>query len=187
MTLLDEKALGELINSYYHEKGHRLFRMERLSRYDVPNQTAELDRWRNGAIEPNWETKQPWLDVLADESKRGLISQRVRLFSARLSDDELRACHWGYYYNSRYEDIRVLHDGEHDIPPDLISQDYWIMAESVVVAMHYDPAGRFFGAEVLPDKQLATYQRDRDRAWAVAESFPRWWGRHSELHRIATT
>jgi hypothetical protein len=93
-TLLDERELGTFIDTHYKAAGDRLFRMERLPRYDVPHQFAELERWLAGEVEPNWETKQPWLDTLAAEQRRGLVSQRVRVFGAQLSADELRACHW---------------------------------------------------------------------------------------------
>jgi hypothetical protein len=182
-ALLDERELGEFIDAHYKAAGDRLFRMERLPRYDVPHQTAELQRWLAGETEPNWETKQPWLDTLADERRRGLVSQRVRVFGAQLSSDELRSCHWGYALNGRYEDIRVLHAGEHAIPPDLMTIDYWIVAETYAVPMHYDPHGRFLGAEVAPADRLADFVRDRDRAWAAAEPFDTWWARHRELHR----
>jgi hypothetical protein len=182
-VLLQERELGEFINAHYRVSGDRLFRMERLPRYDVPHQTAELQRWLAGEVEPNWETKQPWLDTLADEQRRGLVSQRVRVFGAHLSADELRACHWGYALNGRYEDIRVLHEGEHDIPPGLLAVDYWIIGDTYAVPMHYDPRGRFIGAEIAAADRLAAFMQDRDRAWSAAEPFRTWWSRHHELHR----
>jgi len=181
--MLDEDALGEFIDAHFRESGDRLFRMERLPLYHVPAQAAELERWRAGATEPNWEQKQGWLDTLAEEQRRGLISQRVRRFGRKLTEDELMSCHWGYAYNGRYEDIRVLHTGEHDIPAGLIELDYWIVADTHVVPMIYDADGRFVGAEVLPADQVAEFIRDRDRAWATAEPFGPWWARHTELHR----
>jgi hypothetical protein len=57
--LLDVSELGELIDAHYKEAGDRLFRMEQLPRHNVPHQTAELERWLAGEVEPNWETKQP--------------------------------------------------------------------------------------------------------------------------------
>lgn len=184
MTALDETALGAFIDTHYAAPGDQLFRMERLPTYGVPHQSAELERWRRGATEPDWSRKQPWLDRLADEARRGLVSQRVRVFGAELSDDELRACHWGYALNSRHEDIRVLHHGEHDVP-DLLALDYWIVADRFAVPMHYDGDGRFLGAEVAGPDRLDVFRADRDRAWAVAEPFPAWWSRHTELHRAA--
>lgn len=183
MTLLGEQGLGAFIDSHYRHAGDRLFRMERLPPYDVPHQAAELQRWRAGATEPDWATKQPWLDALADEQRRGLVSQRVRRFGRELSEDEVRACHWGYAYNGRYEDIRVLHEGEHDVPAGLIELDYWIVADRYAVAMQYDAGGRFTGAQALEPDRLAEFLGDRDRAWTAAEPFAAWWARQTELHR----
>jgi hypothetical protein len=184
--MLDEQGLGDFIGAHYRAEGDRLFRMELLPLYNVPHQAAELERWRAGATEPDWKTKQPWLDVLADEHERGLISRRVRRLSRVLTDDELMACHFGYAYNSRYEDIRVLHEGEHPMP-ELLGHDYWLIeprgGDRQVVKMHYDDDGRFVGAEVLSPDQHAAYIQERDRTWAVAEAFPAWWDRHRELHR----
>jgi hypothetical protein len=183
MTALDEAALGAFVDAQHTAAGDHLFRMERLPRYAVPHQSAELARWRRGETEPDRATKQPWLETLADEAGRGLISRRVRVFGVTLSDDELRACHWGYALNSRHEDIRVLRRGEHDLPEDLIELDYWIVVDRHVLPMHYDEDGRFLGAEVAAPGRLAEFRRDRERAWAVAEPFPQWWSRHPELHR----
>lgn len=183
MNPLDEADLGAFIDAHYTEPGDHLLRMEQLSRYDVPHQSAELERWRSGAAEPDWETKQPWLDTLADESRRGLISQRVRVLGHELTDDEIMSCHWGYALNGRYEDIRVLRCGEHDLPHGLVEQDYWIVVDRHVLPMHYDAQGRFLRAEVAAPDRVAGFRRDRDRAWAAAEPFPQWWARHPELHR----
>jgi hypothetical protein len=181
MTYLGENALGEFIDGYYTSAGDELFRMEQLPFYDVPHQAAELAAWKSGG-EPDWAGKQPWLDALAAERRQGLVSRRVRVLSAELTDDEQRACHWGYPYTGKYEDIRVLRHGEHAMP-ELLGQDYWIIANTHVVAMHYSRSGGFVCAEVLPGDDLARYQRDQRRAWAAAEPFMSWWNRHTELHR----
>jgi hypothetical protein len=182
MTILDENGLGDFIDAHYNAPGDRLFRMEQLPYYDVPHQAAELAAWRSGG-EPDWSVKQPWLNTLAEERRRGLISERVRVLSARLTDDELRACNWGYPYTGRYEDIRVLRHGEHPIPGALLAQDYWIIADTHVALMHYDSSGRFGCAEILAPAELARYRDDRDAAWTAGEPFGSWWRRHGELHR----
>jgi hypothetical protein len=181
MTFLDEEGLGEFIDSHYRAAGDQLFRMEQLPHYDVPQQAAELAAWRAGG-EPDWAQRQPWLDVLANEHRQGLISRRVRVLSAELTDDEQRACNWGYPYTGRYEEVRVLHRGEHPIPA-LLGKDYWIIADAHVVQMHYSPQGAFECAEVLSHEDLSRYRRDQRLAWRSAEPFTTWWHRHSELHR----
>ena len=65
----------------------------------------------------------------------------------------------------------------------LLTIDYWIVADTYAVPMHYDPHGRFLGAEIAPADQLADFAADPDRAWAAAEPFGTWWARHPEMHR----
>lgn len=180
--LLDERELGEFIDAHYKAAGDHLFRMERLPRYDVPHQTAELQRWLAGETEPNWETKQPSRHPRRRAATRPRVPARphVRRPALRRRAASLPL---GYALNGRYEDIRVLHEGEHDIPPGLMPIDYWIVADTYAVPMHYDPHGRFLGAEVAPPDRLAEFMRDRDLALASAEPFDTWWSRHPELHR----
>lgn len=185
MSLLDEKGLGAFIDAHYRGRGDRLFRMERLPQYAVAQQSAELQAWRDGG-ELDMAAKQPWLDVLASEVARGMLTRRVRILSACLTDDERHACHWGYPYVGRFEEVRVLRRGEHPVP-DVLDHDYWVIepadGDLRVVRMDYSPTGRFLGAVVLPESEHGPYLSEQQLAWAIAEPFTTWWGRHGELHR----
>lgn len=185
MSLLDEEGLGAFIDAHNCGRGDRLFRMERLPLYAVAQQSAELQAWRDGG-EPDMAAKQPWLDVLAGEVERGMLTQRVRILSADLTDDEQRACHWGYPHVGRFEQVRVLHRGEHPTP-DVLDHDYWIIHPAAgdvqVVRMDYNTAGEFVGALVVPLTEHGAYVHEQQLAWAMAEPFAAWWGRHGELHR----
>jgi hypothetical protein len=180
--LLDVDGLGALIDDNYREPGDTLFRYEGLPAYSVASDGEDWRRWLAGASEPTWSHKQPNLDALREDREAGLIQRRVRRFSAELTDYELYACQFGYAYNSQFEDIRVLREGEHDIP-DLLGLDYWLVSDRLVVPMLYDGAGRFVGAGVLTPDHLEAYQHDRERAWQAAEPWDSWWSRHPELHR----
>lgn len=183
--LLDEGAMGTLIDAHYRGQGDRLIRMERLPLYTVPQQAAQLQAWREGD-QPDMIALQAWLDVLADEVRHGMHTQRVRILSADLSDDELRACHWGYPYVGRFEEIRVLHRGEHPVP-DILDHDYWVVrpadGDQIVIRMYYDGDGRFVGAAEVPADQHEPYDRELRLDWAIGEPFDTWWARHGELHR----
>lgn len=180
---MDAEALGRLIDEGYNQPGDRLFRMEVLPEYDVASDGEDFARWLEGATEPTWTRKQPWLDTLRSERDNGQISMRVRILSDQVTDYERYACDFGYRYNGEYEDIRVLHRGEHEIPAGLIQRDFWIIRDSIVVTMCYDGHGRFDGAEVADPGELADHLRTRDQAWAAAEPFATWWARHPEVHR----
>jgi hypothetical protein len=180
VTLLDAAQLGEHLNRFRR----RLFRMETLPAYIVDSDGGDFDRWLAGEPDPTWERKQRWLDVLRAEHAAGKVSGRVRILSEHLTDYERYACEWGYALNSTAgEDIRVLHRGEHHIPPGVIERDFWVVDDDQAVLMHYDEFGRFEGAEVLPAVGLEVWHDARDAAWAAAEPFGQWWARHPELHR----
>lgn len=117
---MDAEALGHFIDEHYNRSGDRLFRMEVLPEYEVTSDGEDFRRWLEGATEPTWTRKQPWLDTLRKERENGQISTRVRILSNQVTDYERYACGFGYRYNGEYEDIRVLHRGEHEIPADLI-------------------------------------------------------------------
>lgn len=181
---LDEQGLGDYIDARYQQRGDHLFRMERLPVYE--GNAPQTARWLTGAAEPDWATKQGWLDVLADDKRRGLVSRRVRILSEALTDDERAACAFGYAYNGRHEDIRVLHRGEHPVP-DLLDHDYWIITPThgrvSVLAMHYSPDGRFTGATEVPPTQHGPYIEEARLSWAIGEPFHQWWDRHGDLHQ----
>ncbi len=183
--MMDAEALGRFIGAHYHQPGDRLFRLEVLPEYDVTSDDDDFQRWLDGASEPTWSRKQPWLDMLRQERDNGQISRRVRLLSEQLTDYERYACDFGYRYNGEYEDIRILHRSEHEIPPGLIARDFWIIGDSAVVRMHYGERGCFEGADVADSAELADYLHTRDIAWPAAEPFTQWWDRHPELHRKA--
>lgn len=180
--LLDMAGLEAIIDAHFYRPGDQLFRMEQLPRYDVSSDGDDWDRWQAGATEPTWTRKNEWLDVIRKERENGQDSRRVRRFGATLTDYELYQCHMGYLHNAEHEDIRVLRDGEHDVP-ELLEMDYWIVNDQLVVPMLYDGHGRYVGAGVLSPDRLEEYQHDRDLAWERSEPFHTWWERHPELHR----
>lgn len=187
--MLDLVGLGEFMEAHYQRSGDVAFRMERLPMYSVESDGDDYARWKAGATEPTWSRKQPVLDQLASDQAEGLLLQRVRVFARpRLTDYELYECHFGYAYNALYEDIRVIHAGEHTLPAEAIERDYWLVipfrGRGFVLPMRYDEEGRFVGADVIGDPaEVDRYMVDRARALAVAEPFTSWWARHGELHR----
>lgn len=184
MVLLTEAQLEERIDARYQRRGDVLCHMERRPHYDVPSQNRDRDNWLAGR--PDTTELKKWAQVLADDQRRGLVSRRARVLSAELTDDEAMSCDIALPVISPYEEVRVLHRGEHPVP-DLVPDDYWVMRPATggiyVIRNVYDDGGAFLGAEEVPASEHARYLRDWDLSWVIGEDYPTWWGRRTDLHR----
>lgn len=185
--LMDLPTLGLFMEDHLHRGGDSVFRMECQDSAGVED--VNWDRWRDGAMEPDWRTKQEWINELRADRAAGIGHSRVRILPRDLTEYALYECAWGYALNagddpdSPVEDIRILREGEHDIPAGLLRSEYWLVNEEIAVPVFYDGRGRFMGAGWLGAERSADFLADRDAAWAVAEPFTSWWARHPELHR----
>ena len=177
--MLDERALGELLDQTEHD----LFRLETLDRYEVRTDGSDFDRYLRGEPGPNMARKQPWMDRLAADAARGLRNYRVHVLRSPLTPYLRYECEWGYAYNATVgEDIRILDLAERPTPPALVAEDFWLMDNAAVVRMYYRDA-RFIGAEVLPDALLPRYRAARDAACQGAVPFEAWWAAHPQYWR----
>jgi hypothetical protein len=181
---VDAEELGRCIDAQFNSPGHRLFRMEVLPEYAVESDGEDFQRWLDGAPEPTWTRKRPWLETLRRERANRQITKRVRILSEHVTAYERYECEFGYAYNMQAgEEIRVLRRGEHAMPDHLIERDFWLVNDNMLIVMFYDSVGSFAGAEVSDPGDLTSHRRARDCAWEAAEPFDSWWARHSELHR----
>lgn len=182
-ALMDAQALGEAIDAgtFGVGDGADIFRMELLPAYEVPTDGSDYQRYLDGATAPTPEIIRSGVERFTRRAEVGITSRRVRILSAQITDYERYSCEFGYAYLHPHEDIRILHRGEHDVPP-LLEHDYWLLNRNRVLRMHYDDTGGFVGAEDAP-KLLRQVRREADRTWAAAEPFDSWWSRHTELRR----
>jgi len=180
--MLDAPQLGEFIRSRFTRLA---FRLETLDAYDVGSDGGDVARYLRGEPEPDPERKGAWLARLRDERAAGKFRQRVHVLRSPLCDYLRYECEWGYVPNvAAGEDVRILDLAERPQPVGLdIDHDFWLLDDQVVVRMHYDPAGRFTGAEILTETELPPYRTARDAALSAAEPFTSYWQRHTEYHR----
>lgn len=184
MALLDQVGLGARLD----RARRSLFRMETLPAYAVTSDGDDFHRWQAGEREPSMDRIQPWLDKLRAERDAGKVRSRVRLLSAELTPYEVYSIQWGYSLTSPAgEDIRVLRAGEHDLPINLVAQDFWVVEGLEVLVMRYDTGGGFLGAEPVTDiRAERKFRRAAAVAWDAAEPFDQWRARHPELHGAVT-
>lgn len=159
------------------------FRLELLDRYDVESDGEDLQRFIAGADAPTPGRKDPWLARLRREAQAGIHNHRVHVLVRPLNDYLRYECEWGYELNSQAgEDIRILDTTDDPGPPGLDDHDFWLIDDEHAIRMFYDEAGRYVGAQPVPEL-LGAYRRSRDLAVAAAEPFRSWWDRHQEEHR----
>lgn len=182
--LLTEAELGDVIDAHYSGPADALFHREGLPWYDVESQNADRAAWQAGRFDPARVTA--WAARLADERARGLVSQRLRILSADLTDDERMSVYAALPVIAEQEEVRVLHRGEHTIP-DLVGHDYWIVrpanGAAVVIAMHYSDSGAFLGAEVVPPHRHGLYLREQELIWKAAVPYAEWLAAHPDFDR----
>lgn len=182
MTLLDLSQLKQTLETASRD----LFRWETLPAYEVASDGTDYGRYLDGADAPTPERKQPWLDTLRAEAESGRTRRRVRIIHDPITDYERYSCEWGYSLNSQAgELIRVIDLARASLPSELtrIPRDFWLVDGHEVVAMHYDPDGRFHGGELLDPREAAEYVVAAEVAWELGEDFTTWWNQHPKHHR----
>jgi hypothetical protein len=150
------------------------FRLEALPVYDVEYEREEFEAWRRG--EPPSERSirtEPWLARIALTTlTAGKRWTRVHVVDEPLSD-YLRYELASYAENQAAgEEIRIARRADDarlsELPP-----DFWLFDAGTpagcALAMKYDAAGRWLGAELVTDPgRLDEYQQIRDLVWTLA-------------------
>jgi hypothetical protein len=175
--MLTAAELGDYIDSRLTRSA---FRLETLDNYDVGSDGEDFARYLRGEPGPTPERKRPWLDRLRREKQAGILNHRVHVLTTPLTDYLRYECEWGYQPNAEFEDICILDLTERPRPEGLVEHDFWLIDDRDGIRMHYDPVGRFLGAEPVETDQVRLYQRCRDVAATAAEPFGTWWARHPE-------
>lgn len=179
--MLTEAEIGAVIDQHFTRT---LFRLETLPVYLVDSDGEDYRRYVAGLPGPTMSRKGPWLEVLRSERERGLYQHRVHVWTPPLTDYLRYEAEWGYAYNAEAgEDIRILDTSEQRKPAAVLDEDFWLIDDSLVVRMHYDPQGRLLGGSIAPAEDLPKYQAARDAAWSAAAPFTEWWSRHPECRR----
>jgi len=164
-----------------------LFRIETLPSYDAAGTSGDFRRWLDGAAEPTWEIRRPWLDTITRWVNSGRSRRRVRVIHDPPSDYERYACDWGYTNNvSAGELVRVIDLAATQLPKELTlaASDWYLIDDRDAILMHYDTDHRFAGAQRVDVSRVGIYSNAARTAWEAAEEFTPWWERFSACHLI---
>ncbi|MFI1951241.1 DUF6879 family protein [Streptomyces xinghaiensis] len=158
---------GDEFGRLFQEFRQTAFRLETLSVYDVEDEREEFAAFLAGEpMPPEW-SDNPWVRSITDLGKS---VSRVHVLRSPLTD-YLRYELAAYPGNiTAGEEIGIIDLAQRTVDG-LPDHDFWLFDDARVYRMHYTPAGRFVGAELLPAHRLSEYRRYRDIARAHAVAF----------------
>ena len=160
------------------------FRLETLSEYSVPHEADVVRRYLAGAPHEETEFARAWSDYVAGMVAKGVTYHRVHVVHSPLSPYERYECEWGYSrYIQRGERAYILDTAEVARPPEVPDYDFWLLDDTHVIRMHYDAAGGFLGAELLPPATTDAHRQARDAALDRGVRFETYWRDHPEYWR----
>jgi hypothetical protein len=130
------------------------FRLETLDRYAVPVEEEPVRRFLAGEpVDTGWLT--PWLTLVQRAKADGKHSQRVRVVSEPLTDNDYLRYEFAYYPHTvaAGEDIWVLPRTQAEVL-DLPDRDFWLFDSRFAALMRFDDEGHLHGVELTDEPQV---------------------------------
>lgn len=171
---LDNDAWRTFFNSYRREA----FRLETLPEYNVSSERAEYDHFvATGTLDiPDDDS---WLTRVRHFSRTGRWIGRVHVICRPLTD-YLRYEFAVYRHTvAAGEDVRIL-DLTNQPNPGLPAEDFWLLDDTAVVRMDYDPDGTQLRRELLEDVDPAPYVVWKRLALDHAQPFMKYCAKRQE-------
>lgn len=180
MATLDYGELEALFDNF----ARRIVRLENLDTYTTEHEAKRLARYLAGQDdEPPAESV--WNNQMAAHVAVGRQWAKVHVLRDPTAPYFRYAAEWSWPNSSRYgQDVRILDLVGEPQPADVPDADYWVIDDTVVL-MHYDPAGVWQHAELLPPVQAPPYLTGIAVALERSITFQTWWDAHPEHHRKA--
>jgi hypothetical protein len=148
----------------FDEFAHTAFRLEVRDRYDVPSDTATLERFAAGR--PVQLVPRPWLDRVRRATRSGRTIRRVRIVTTPLNDYCRLGVASAAASNAAGEDIRYLDREEARSIGLPDHQDWWLFDSHRLLRLHFDDQDRALGGELVIDPiAVVDANRWRDLAW----------------------
>jgi hypothetical protein len=145
---------------YFSNFKKSAFRLELLSRYNVPDETEDYKKFLAGQSEPPDDYLKDWRSVITSAKASGKEFRRVRVVDGSLSNYLKFEIAWAYRGNIvAGEDIRFIIRTEiqpfnTSVP---ILKDYWLFDDAECFLMDYDYCGTFLGISRVPTEIVQHY------------------------------
>lgn len=145
------------------------FRMEMLPQYLVDHLNPNFKAFLAGdPIPPPNPAGTRWSDMIREHVAAGRIMARVHILPDKLTPYLKYEIEWGYTKNAvAGDDIRIMLPDRCDQElRRVLTQDFWIFDDELVVLVDYDPQGRFKGLRQIGNgESIAIYQDAKRLSW----------------------
>lgn len=136
------------------------FRLERLPRYNMPEEAEMLAAFKRGE-KVQLPENHPWPPLVKRQCSAGKVMQRARVVSRPPTEYERFELSLYPHSIEAGEQICVYERGS---IPEIFryEADFWLFDNHTVYILNYDAEGHFLGTE--PAYDMVTYRRIRDLA-----------------------
>ncbi|MER7988567.1 DUF6879 family protein [Streptomyces noursei] len=152
---------GEQWAARFEEFQREAWRLETLPQYLMPQESEELQEFRDGTRIDPATVHNEYTDRLRRQATQGRLQGRVHIVTRPLAEYLRFEFAWYYAPHSLAgERIRILDVTDRPNPLDGV-QDFWMFDHSEVVLMNYEPDGRQINREVFEGDpaKFIEYQR----------------------------
>jgi hypothetical protein len=175
---------GEEFDARFRQFRSSVFRLETLQVYRGSGEEDAISAFQAGLAEPPDDPEQAdWEEMIRANLRAGRVMQRVHVVVEPLSPYMRFELTWAYAPNAAAgEDIRIIVVRDHEWPPELPRQDFWLFDDVELFAAHYADDGMWLGVEPVADPtRLETARRWRDVALRLARPWREYMAERPEL------
>jgi uncharacterized protein DUF6879 len=172
------------LEAAFDEFTSRVVRLENLDTYTTPHEAERLAGYLAG-LDNQPPSESSWNLQMAAQVQAGRQWAKVHVLRDPTAPYFRYAAEWSWPNSSRYgQDVRILDLTGQEQPGDIPDADFWVIDDTVVL-MHYDDAGVWQHAELVPSADRLRYLNGIEVALELSVPFDRWWQAHPEHHRAS--
>jgi hypothetical protein len=151
ITSLESSEFTGLFTSYKKYA----FRLETLQEYAVSYEDRPFRDFLAGHQRYTDPDHLPWVEMIADNEKKGLRMSRVHVVEEPLTNYLKFEILWPYKDNvDAGDDIRILPVAKGEWPKGLPHEDFWLFDDNLVAKMKYDEEYGFVEALLTDEKNI---------------------------------
>jgi len=152
-----ESIPSEKFDELLRGANRRIFRMESLPEYNVPDDRVICDQFLRGVPLPPLDSPEikEWDEMIRNYRKRGISFDRLRLMPETITPYLRYEIDWVYSYTAGAGEETRFWPIKKSSPT--LQRDFYVLDDATVIHLEYDQSGRWTGFSFETD---SAYARD---------------------------